>query len=64
MEGNYYVIMAEFLENFLSSVERKAKFLNKHHISYEVALGVLMHLFLFSCVLYLLFLLYRTYAVG
>jgi hypothetical protein len=64
MEENYYVTMAQFLENFLSTLKRKAPFLNKHHISYEVALGVLMHLFLFSCVLYLLFLLYRTYAVG
>ena|GEM_PF-6914178 len=64
MEGNYYAIMADFLESFISTFKRKAQFLNKHHISYEVILGVFMHLFLFSCILYLLFLLYRTYAVG
>lgn len=64
MEGDYYVTMPEILENFLFTLKKKAQFLNKHHIIYEVALGVLMHLFLFSCVLYLLFLLYRTYAVG
>jgi hypothetical protein len=64
MEGNYYVTMPEILENFLFTLKKKAQFLNEHHIIYEVALGVLMHLFLFICVLYLLFLLYRTYAVG
>jgi len=64
MLGDYYVTMAEILANLLFTLKKKAQFLKERHIIYEVAIGVLMHLFLFSCFLYLLLLLYRTYAVG
>lgn len=45
------MIMAGFLENFLSDLKRKFPFLNKDSITPDVVTGVVMHLVLFIIIL-------------
>jgi hypothetical protein len=47
--------------DFLSTIVKKIPFLNKYQINSEILLGVLMHLFLFLCIMFLLYLLARQF---
>lgn len=51
------MIMAGFLENFLSSLKRKYRFLDKDYVNPDVVTGVLMHIVIFIIILVLVLLL-------
>lgn len=47
------MIMAGFLENFLSTLKRKFPFLNNDNITRDVVIGVVMHIIIFIIILVL-----------
>jgi hypothetical protein len=55
--------MAGFLENFLSSLQRKFPFLNQDYVNPDVVTGVMMHIVLFIIILGLVLLLLQRLQV-
>ncbi len=61
MGGNYCIIMAGFLGNFLSGLRQNIPYLKDHDVSSEVVIGIFMHLFIFLCFIILFYLLVRKF---
>lgn len=41
--------MADSIGNFLSTIKQNIPYLKDHEVTHEVALGIVMHLFIFIC---------------
>ncbi len=54
--------MADFIGNFLSSLKQNIPYLKDHEVNREVALGIILHLFVFLCFIIIFYLLVRTFA--
>lgn len=61
MGKNYCIIMADFIGNFLSSLKQNTPYLKDHDVNHEVALGIVLHLFVFLCFITIFYLLVRTF---
>lgn len=61
MWENYCIIMTEFFGNFLSTLKQNIPYLKDRDVNPEVALGIVLHLFLLLCFLVLFYLLVRTF---
>jgi hypothetical protein len=53
--------MAGFLGNFLSGLKQNIPYLKDHDISSEVAIGIILHLFIFLSFITLFYLLVRKF---
>jgi len=49
--------MADSTGNFLSTVKQNIPYLKDHEVNHEVALGIVMHLFIFICFITMFYLL-------
>lgn len=53
--------MADSIGNFLSTVKQNTPYLKDHDVNHEVALGIVMHLFIFLCFITIFYLLVRKF---
>lgn len=61
MGENDCITMADSRENSTSDLKENIPYLKDHKVDSEVALGILLHLFLFLCFIILLYLLVRQF---
>lgn len=61
MGEHYFIIMADFLGNFLSDLKKNIPFLKSDKVNSEVVIGIVLHIILFICILILLYLLARQF---
>jgi hypothetical protein len=61
MGEHYFIIMANFLGNFLSDLKKNIPFLKSDKVNSEVVIGIVLHLILFICILILLYLLAKQF---